>query len=245
MRTQTEFGDLLIDKSTSPLKKYQDIAVGTSNLLFFIKYETILILFGGMPGAIGLFLRRIFFKRLFKRTGRNVVFGRNVTIRHPKRIEIGNNVIIDDNCVLDAKGNSDVGISIGDNVIINRNTILSCKNGIIKIGDNTNIGTNCLLHSVSSLILEENILIAAYCYIVAGGNHDFKRTDIPMIQQPAISKGGILVKNDVWFGAGVKVLDGVKIDRGTIVGAGAVVTKDIPAFSIAMGTPAKVVRSRK
>lgn len=245
MRRQTEFGEILINRSASSMKKYQDIFIGSSNLLYFIKYETILTLFGQMPGAAGLFLRKIFFKRLFKRVGSNVVFGRNITIRHPKKIEIGDNVIIDDNCVLDAKGNFEVGINIGNNVLINRNTILSCKNGSIKIGDNTNIGTNCLLHSASSLRLGENILIAAYCYLIAGGNHDFKRTDIPIIQQPEIHKGGILVENDVWLGADVKVLDGVKIDTGTIIGAGSVVAKNIPAFSVAVGIPAKIVRSRK
>jgi acetyltransferase-like isoleucine patch superfamily enzyme len=177
--------------------------------------------------------------------GRNVVFGRNVTIRHPKKITIGNNVIIDDNCVLDAKGENNRGIIIGNNVFISRNSILSCKEGDIRIDSDTNIGTNCLIHSETTLTIGNHVLLAAYCYVVAGGTHDFSRIDLPIILQPSISKGGVAIGDDVWLGSGVTVLDGVTIEKGTIVGAGSVVNKPLPAYSIAQGLPAKVVKTRQ
>ena len=87
--------------------------------------------------------------------------------------------------------------------------------------------------------------MAAYCYIVAGGSHDFSKTDIPIILQPSVSKGGISIQDDVWLGADVKVLDGSIIGKGTIIGSGAVVNSELPSYSIAFGMPAKVARKRQ
>ena len=83
------------------------------------------------------------------RCGRNVVFGQNVVLRHPHKIHIGDNVVIDDNCLLDAKGDAQRGIRIGNGVFIGRNTILSCKNGDIELADGANIGFNCEIFSAS------------------------------------------------------------------------------------------------
>jgi len=235
----------MVDPSITPIKKYQTFIVGNQSFLFLLKYEILTSLFGLIPGVLGLTLRTLFYPLMFKRVGRNVIFGRNITIRHPTKISIGNNVVIDDNCVLDAKGEDNQGIRIGDNVFISRNSIISCKEGDIEIGNDSNIGTNCLIHSETSLKIGRYVLIAAYCYIVAGGNHDFDKIDVPIILQPSISKGGVVIQDDVWLGADVKVLDGSNIGKGTIVGAGSVVTTELSQFSVAVGIPAKVVRKRK
>jgi acetyltransferase-like isoleucine patch superfamily enzyme len=235
----------IVDPSITPFRKYQTFMVGSRSFSFLLKYEILTGLFGFVPGVLGLILRKFFYPLLLKRVGRNVIFGRNITIRHPKKIIIGNNVVIDDNCVLDAKGEDNQGIIIGDNVFISRNSIISCKEGDIEIGNDSNIGTNCLIHSETSLKIGSYVLIAAYCYIVAGGNHDFDKTEIPIILQPSISKGGIIIKDDVWLGADVKVLDGSDIGKGTIIGAGSVVNSELSEFSVAVGIPAKVVKKRK
>jgi len=241
----TELRSRIIDPSVTPLMKYQTFMVGSRSFLLLLKYEILTSLFGFIPGIFGLFLRKVFYPSLFRRVGRNVVFGRNITIRHPTKISIGNNVVIDENCVLDAKGEANQGIIIGDNVFISRNSIISCKEGDVKIGNDSSIGTNCLIHSETSLKIGNYVLIAAYCYIVAGGNHDFDKTEIPIILQPSISKGGIIIKDDVWLGADVKVLDGSNIGKGAIVGAGSVVNSKLSEFSVAVGTPAKMVKKRK
>ena len=242
-RKQTLLATELTDTSRSPIRRYQEFALGNYSLFSLLKFEILTSFLGPMPGAGGLFLRKIFYHYLLKKVGRNVVFGRNVTIRHPSKIVIGDNCIIDDNCVLDAKGEKNKGILIGDNVVIARNTIISCKGGSIEVGNNTTIAMNCLIHSEKHVRVGENTLIASYCYIIGGGTHDFERLDVPVIQQPSNSKG-IFLEDNLWLGAGVKVLDGVKIGRDSIIGAGAVVTKDIPEFSIAVGIPAKVVKKR-
>ncbi len=78
---------------------------------------------------------RRFTRWLLGSCGRNVVFGQNVVLRHPHKIHIGDNVVIDDNCLLDAKGEGNDGIRIGSGVFIGRNTILSCKDGDIDLED--------------------------------------------------------------------------------------------------------------
>jgi acetyltransferase-like isoleucine patch superfamily enzyme len=241
---RTEFQESITSEGQSPLRKYIAIAVGVGGLPALVKYELITCMFGLMSGALGYVFRKIFYKRLIGTCGSGVVFGRNVTIRHPSKIHIGSNVIIDDNVVLDAKGGGD-GITLGDNVLIARNTILSCKGGSIKIGDNTNIGMNCLFQSESKIDVGPNIVMASYCYLVAGGNHGIDRTDIPIIQQPPVSRGGIVIEENCWLGARVTVIDGVTVGRDTVLGAGAVAIRDVPEFSVAAGVPAKVVKNRK
>ncbi|MBN2055918.1 acyltransferase [bacterium] len=240
---KTELQSALTSEKKSALSKYMDIVIGDSSLWHLFKYELIVDLFGWLPGAPGYLLRKVFYPKLFKRCGRNVVFGRNVTIRHPRKITIGDNTVIDDYVVLDAKGDNNRGIELGDNVIIARNTVLSCKGGDISIGDNTNISLNCMIHSESSVRLGSNILIAAYCYIIGGGEHSFERTDIPIIQQGSESKG-IVLEDNLWLGAGVYVLDGSYIERDTVVAACAVVNRRLPAYSITAGIPARVAKKR-
>ncbi|MFC1671736.1 acyltransferase [Planctomycetota bacterium] len=241
---RTEFQESITSGRQSALQKYKTIVTGEGGLLSLVKYELITGLFGSCPGAVGYVLRKIFYKRLLGTCGSGVVFGRNVTLRHPANIRIGSNVIIDDNVVLDAKGGGD-GITLGDNVLIARNTILSCKGGSISLGENTNIGMNCLFQAESMIALASNIVVASYCYLVAGGNHGIDRIDIPIIQQPPVSRGGIVVQDNCWLGARSTVIDGVTVRRDSVLGAGAVAIRDVPEFCVVAGVPAKIVKRRK
>jgi acetyltransferase-like isoleucine patch superfamily enzyme len=170
------------------------------------------------------------------------VFGQNVVLRHPHKIRIGDNVVVDDNCLLDAKGDTNRGITIGSGVFIGRNTILSSKNGDIDVDDGVNIGFNCEIFSASSVRLGRETLIAAYCYII-GGDHDFSDPSQPVLAQKRTS-AGVTVGAGVWLGAGAKILDGVTVGDRAIVGAGAVVRDAVPAGAIAVGIPARVVGQR-
>lgn len=241
---KTRLQSLLTDPKKSFLKKYQDVVVGLPNLSALIKYEILTCLFGSLPGAAGLVLRKKFYKSLFGQIGRNVVFGKSITIRHPHKIRIGDNVVIDDYAVLDAKGNNNTGIDIGNNVMIGRSSVISCKDGNISIGDNSNIAMNCFIQSAKDVIIGKNVLISAYGYIIGGGDHETDRTDIPIIAQGQIVKG-ILIEDNCILGAAVMIQDGVIVERDTIIGTCAVVRDNIPEFSIAVGIPAKVVKKRK
>jgi acetyltransferase-like isoleucine patch superfamily enzyme len=242
---KTEVQKKLTDVKESSLKRYLDFVVGKGSILSLVKYELITSIFGPIPGAIGLFARRYLFRYLLGTAGNNITFGRNITIRHPKKIRIGDNTVIDDYAVLDAKGAEGTNITIGNDVIFGRNTTLSCKGGRISIGNNTNIGINTAIYSGSNVTIGSNALLAASCYIFGDGAHRSDRTDIPIIQQGQEESLGIVIEDGAWLGAGVTILDGVTIGRDSIIGAGAVVTNSIPPFSIALGMPAKVVKSRK
>ena len=189
-------------------------------------------------------LRRVFFKPLFGEVGRNVVFGRNLNIRQPYKIKIGDNVIIDDDCTLDGKGDSNRGIVIGDFVTIGRFSSLVCKDADLSIGSHVNIGTNVKIIAANKGKIEigSSIDIGSGCHF-SGGSYDYSDADqLPSTQR--IETKGITVEDLAWIGAGVIILDGVRIGTKSIIGAGAVVTTDIPASSIATGVPAKVARSR-
>jgi len=193
-------------------------------------------------GAWGLALRKALYPRLLGSCGRNVVFGQNVVLRHPHKIHIGSNVVIDDNCLLDAKGESNRGIRIGDGVFIGRNTILSCKNGDIEIADRANIGFNCELFSASRVTLATGVLMAAYVYVI-GGDHDFSDPAKAVLEQTRTSTG-VSIGAGAWIGAGAKILDGVVIGKHAVIGAGAVVREEVPEGAVAVGVPARVVERR-
>ena len=233
----------LFDERRSSVDKYRDLVIGRPGLGPLVAYELVMLFSSWVPGALGLFLRSKLYPLILGGAGRNVVFGVNVVLRHPHKIVIGDNVVIDDACCLDAKGTDNHGLVIGNGVFVGRQTILSCKNGDIIIDDRANIGFNCEIFSASRVRVGKDTLMAAYTYLV-GGDHLYDRTDIPVLQQGRTARG-IEVGDGVWLGAHVVVTDGSTIGRDAIVGACAVVVGEIPEFAIAVGTPAKVLRDRR
>ncbi len=219
--------------------KYSSLIVGVPGWAALIKYELVVMLSQWVPGALGLALRKFLYPILLGNCGRNVVFGQGVVLRHPNKIHIGDNVVIDDNCLLDAKGDVNQGIRIGSGVFVGRNSILSCKNGDITLADGVNIGFNCEVFSAGTVTIGKDTLLAAYAYLI-GGDHDFSDKTVAVNTQPRRA-AGITVGSGVWIGAGAKVLDGVQIgDRG-IIGAGAVVRSSVPEGATAVGVPARLV----
>ncbi|MGE5246404.1 MAG: DapH/DapD/GlmU-related protein [Betaproteobacteria bacterium] len=234
--------DQLFAPGVSAREKYATFVVGRPGLGALLKYELVVMAAQNRAGALGLALRKALYPALLGSCGRNVVFGQTVVLRHPHKIHIGSNVVIDDNCLIDAKGSGNAGIRIGDGVFVGRNTILSCKDGDIELGEGANLGFNCEVFSASRVRIGSNALLAAYCYVI-GGDHDFSDPEKPVLAQTRTS-AGVTIGDGVWMGAGVKVLDGVTIGAMAIVGAGAVVRDDVPEHAIAVGIPARVVSTR-
>lgn len=224
-------------------RQYAEWVVGKNDFVSFLKYESITVLFGNLPGALGLYLRGKFYPLLFAKVGKQVVFGRGLTIRHPHKIRIGDGVIIDDYCLVDAKGRTNNGIVIGDNVFVGRGSILCCKDGDIEIESGVNISFNCELFSSRRLVVGQGCMIAAYCYLMSGGSYDYQSQAIGFAQQDGYAKGPTLIGEGCWLGAKVVVLDGVSVGERAVLGAGAVVTKNIPSHTVAVGVPAKVVEA--
>src|SRR5687768_7685766 len=160
----------LFDQKRSARDKYAELVIGQRGWGPLLTYELVVLASQHVPGALGFALRKSLYPLLLGSCGRNVIFGQNVVLRHPHKIRIGDNVVVDDNCLLDAKGTGNSGIQIGTGVFIGRNTILSCKDGDITIGDRANIGFNCEIFSASHVSVGAETLIAAYAYLV-GGDH--------------------------------------------------------------------------
>ncbi len=230
------------DRSKSAREKYADLVVGRPGLGALLKHEAVTLWSQHVPGALGLALRRTLYPLLLGACGRNVIFGQNVVLRHPHKIRIGDDVMVDDNCLLDAKGSSNAGITIGNGVFVGRNSILSSKNGDIELADGVNVGFNCEIFSASRVTIGRDTLLAAYCYVI-GGDHDWSDPAQSVLGQGRTS-AGVVIGAGAWLGAGVKVLDGASIGNGAVIGAGAVVKGAVPDAAIAVGMPAKVVGTR-
>jgi acetyltransferase-like isoleucine patch superfamily enzyme len=245
-RTDTKIRSLLTNEEITPSQAYKAFVVGDSSTISLLKYEMITLLCSWLPGAIGYFLRSKLYPLILGKVGRGVIFGQNVTIRHPQKIFIGDNVVIDDNCLLDAKGINNKGIIIGDKVFLGRNSILSCKDGDIYLNDGVNIGFNCEIYSSNQVSIGKNTVVAAYSYFIGGGNYDTNNKSVSFAEQDGLdSRGGIRVGSNCWIGADVKVLDGVEIGTGSVIGTGAVVRETIPPDSLAVGIPARIIKSRE
>ena len=237
--------DLLTDSGKSAVRRYQDLVIGSRSLGFLIRFELTQLLAGPLPGACGLTLRRALYPGLLGRVGRGTVFGRNVTLRWPREIHVGENVVIDDGCVIDGRSSSGIGIQIGSRTMLARNVQIQAKGGQVVIGKNVGVGANCVFHAQDSNRLEigDHAMIAPYVYI-GGTRYRFDRTDIPIKMQGVDPQGGVQIGEGAWIGSSVSVMDGISIGAHTIIGAGAVVTRDIPDYAIAGGVPCRVIKSR-
>jgi acetyltransferase-like isoleucine patch superfamily enzyme len=134
-------------------------------------------------------------------------------------------------------------ISLGSNNEILNGCLIMTYGGSVTIGSNCSVNPYTIIYGHGKgTIIGNNVLIAGQCMIIPS-NHNFSRTDIPINQQGETSKG-IVIEDNVWIGAGCKILDGVTIKEGAIIAAGAVITKDVPPSSIVGGVPAEIIKVR-
>ena len=128
----------------------------------------------------------------------------------------------------------------GKNVNIERGAYFSAGGGI-SIGSGSGLGVNCRVHG--PLSIGDNVMMGPDVVILTH-THNIERTDIPMgLQGSRVQK--VTIGNDVWIGMRSIIMPGIHIGNGAVIGAGAVVTKDVPDYAIVGGVPAKVIRYRK
>lgn len=151
----------------------------------------------------------------FKTLSKQVIFGRNVNIEG--RVQLSYRVVLDDN--VEVRNLTKENLIIDSNVSINRNSVIRGK---VHIGKYCSIAPNCM---------------------IIGANHRFDNIDVNIKEQGSSHKG-IEIQPNVWIGANTVVLDGVTIGTGSVIGAGSVVTKSIPPYSIAVGNPCKTIKKR-
>jgi len=216
---------------SSALSRYQDFFVGSRSLVDLLKYEFATMFLMPMPGALGLVLRKAFYPHLFRHQGAGVVFGRNINLRQPGNIELGNNVVIDDNCTLDAKEVGNGSFVIGDNVLISQNTLMVSKGATIRIGADSSIGTGCRFYSNTGLEIGKSVMVGGDSTL-GGGRYRTDDINTPIKDQGLYSYGPVIIEDDVWIGTGCIIQDGVHIKKGSVIGAGAVIRDDVPEYTI-------------
>lgn len=161
-------------------------------------------------------IRIIYFNLYYFSTlKKRVYFGVNSVIRG--NVKVGDFVLIDSN--VEIRNNTDEMSYIGNHSSFNRNTVLRGK---YNIGNYVAVGPNCS---------------------IMGFNHIFNDLSGPTSIQGRTVKG-IVIKDNVWIGANSIILDGVIIGEGCIIGGGSVVTKSVPPYSVAVGNPCRVIKSR-
>ena len=111
----------------------------------------------------------------------------------------------------------------------------------ISIGDNSIIGYDCILLQSAEIIIGKDVLIGPRT-IITTGNHRYSMNSKIIDQKSKNEK--VVIEDDVWIGAGVLILPGVKISRGSVIGAGSVVTKDTKPYTINVGNPCKEIKKR-
>lgn len=172
--------------------------------------------------------------------------GKDVVLRHSKHIRVGSTFIVGRNVTINALCKK--GVNIGNNVTIKDGTIIECTGVIRKIGEGLFIGNNVGISHGCVFYIRGKVEIGDYCIFGPGvkiisENHNFNSSEIPVVFQNE-SRKGINIGHDVWVGANATILDGVRIGNHAIVAAGSVVTKDVQAYSIVGGVPARLLKNR-
>ena len=133
-----------------------------------------------------------------------------------------------------------MGISRGGELAILENNVYLSGPGRVQIGKNTQINEYAFIQGA---IIGDNVMIAPYVALVAN-EKQVQDPSIPMIKGGKKKGKKIIVEDDVWIGRNVVVMPGIQIGKGSIIGAGAVVTKDVGQYSVIGGVPAKLIKKR-
>lgn len=186
-------------------------------------------------------------KRLFFGSVNGVFFvGKHTNIKHAHLVKAGKSLTIGKNVNINALSRK--GISIGDNVTIKDGCIIECTGVIRSLGE--------------GLIIKNNVGISQYCFIAVRGNifigdntiigpnvsifsenHNYSNHEL-LIREQGETRKDVIIGEDVWIGNKSTVLCGVTIGNHAIIAAGSVVTKDVPAYAIVGGVPAKIIKMR-
>lgn len=205
--------------------------------------DKLIIIFNtGIKFLRGLW-NRIF---IFKAKGIFLV-GKKVCISHARNIKCGKNVKFED--YSEIHGLCKIGLNFGDNVTIGRGTLIRPSSyygkdlgeGLI-IGNNSSIGPYGYVGCSGKIQIGNNVMFGPKCSLFAE-NHNFSNKNVS-IKSQGVNQKGIIIEDDCWIGSNVIILDGVKIGKGSVIGAGTIVTRDIPENSVVIDKRDKMIKKR-
>ncbi len=206
--------------------------------------QTLLFLLGWIPTILGIAIRGILYKTILHMQGLAAI-ERNVRLRFADQIRLGKGCYLDENVYIHA---CPQGVEIGPNTYVMHGAILHVYNfrnlpaAGIRIGRDSLIGEYTVIRGQGGVTIGDRVYTSPMTQLIAV-NHVFDDPNQPFIHQ-GITAQGIVIEDDVWIGNAAIVLDGVRVGRGAVIGAGAVVTRDVPAQAIAVVNPARVIGTR-
>ena len=223
-----------------PLRYYLDGQ--STGIARYVVEQTLYALLGGLPGLVGIGLRALAYRSILHSDGPPIVED-HVRLAQPANIHLGRRVYLDHGVYLHA---CPQGVFIGDATFVMHGSILHVYNfrdlphAGIWVGRDSFIGERCVIRGQGGVHIGDAVLLAPQVQVLAV-NHVFDDPRRPVLHQ-GITAQGITIEDGAWIGAGAILLDGVRVGAGAVIGAGAVVTHSVPAHTLAVGTPARVIR---
>ncbi len=225
---------------TGPLRVY--LRAKTSSPWRYVLSELLQGLLGWIPSVVGIGVRGVAYRTFLRSNGIPAIED-GVRILRPEDVTLGATVYLDSGVYLHGGPG---GLHLGDGVWVMNGSRLHVFNfrdlphAGIRIGRGTFIGEATIMRGQGGIEIGERVLFGPGVQVLAV-DHVFADPQRPIMDQ-GITARGIRIEDGSWIGAGAIILDGVTIGRGTCIGAGAVVTTSIPPHSVAVGSPARVIR---
>src|SRR5262245_42726496 len=194
----------------------------------------------------GPWLRGLFWRWRFKKCDGRLFVGKKLNLLFPGRIALGRSVYLGDYSYINGLARDEM--VLGNNVTIREFAWIQASSSPddlgkgLRIGDNTYIGPRCILGAGGGITIGSNVTMGAGVDILAE-NHEFRDPN-RLIRLQGVTREGIVIADDVWIGNRVTILDGVRVGRGAVLGAAAVVTRDVAPNHIVAGNPARVLGVR-
>jgi acetyltransferase-like isoleucine patch superfamily enzyme len=208
----------------------------------YVFEQTIMAMVGWVPTVAGIALRSILYRLILKSQG-SAAIERNVRLRYASNIRLGQGVYLDEGVYIHA---CPPGVEIGSNTMVMHGAVLHVYNfrdlphAGIKIGRDSLVGEYSVIRGQGGVTIGDRVFTSPMSQIIAV-NHIFDDPGRSFVEQ-GITAEGIVIEDDVWLGSASVITDGVRVGRGAVVAAGAVVTKDVPAHTVVGGVPARVIK---
>ena len=208
----------------------------------YVLEQTLQMLAGWAPTVVGIGLRAVLYRLMLNMDGMAAI-EKNVRLRYASHIRLGRGSYIDENVYIHACPG---GVEIGANTLIMHGAVLHVYNfrnlphAGIRIGHDSLVGEYTVIRGQGGVTIGDRVYTSPMTQIIAV-NHVFDNPRQPFTAQ-GITAQGIVIEDDVWLGAAAVITDGVRVGKGSVVAAGAVVTCDVPPLTVVGGVPARVLR---
>ncbi|WP_312169004.1 acyltransferase [Microbacterium sp.] len=197
--------------------------------------------------AAAMVARGLMRRPFFGAAGGQLFLGRRTRITNLSFIRYAGRLVIEDGVELQGLSKNGIvfgsGVSIGAGTAIRPSSYYGGEVGEgLRVGDRSSFATGCFIGCSGTIVIGDDVMLGPGVRVFSE-NHVFSDPSVT-IKSQGVERGTVTIGDDCWIGSGVTITSGVTIGRGVVIGSGSVVTRDIPDFSIAAGSPAKVIRTR-